>query len=65
MTPVIELDKQRVKENPAIEIPLVDMLFDKEKRQAMYKKYDDKFEENAEEREIYEAMRFRGKGRDK
>lgn len=65
MTSAIELDKYRVKENPAIEIPFVDMLFDKGKRQAMYEKYDEMYEETAEEREIFEAMVFRGRERDK
>ncbi len=65
MNPIIKLDKYRVKEDPTIEIPLVDMLFDGEKRKAIYENYDRKYEENLEEKEVFESMTYRTRRRDK
>ena len=41
------------------EYSFYDMIFDKEKREATYKYYDDIYEETEEEKEIFEAMRKR------
>lgn len=56
---VVELQKYR-NESPDIEISLVDMLFDKNKRKCIYKQYDDIYSSTEEEEEIYEEMMGRG-----
>ena len=43
-------------ENPAIEISLVDMLFDKNKRECIYNQYDKNYFSTQEEDEIFEDM---------
>lgn len=43
--------------NPAIQLSLVDMLFDTEKRNATYANYDSKYQSTKEEDEIFEEMR--------
>ncbi|HCL4455010.1 TPA: hypothetical protein N2D10_003033 [Clostridium botulinum] len=61
MTPVLDLNtiKESKSFNPSIQIPFIDMVFDKEKRQAVYKKYDRKYEENEDEEEIFKQMTAR------
>lgn len=56
MVVCLENYKHRVDENPAITISLADMLFDKEKRQAIYKQYDKDYVSTKEEDEIYNDM---------
>lgn len=61
ITPVLDLNtiKESKSFNPSIQIPFVDMVFDKEKRQAIYRKYDKKYEENEDEEEIFKQMTAR------
>jgi len=42
--------------NPTIEISLVDMLFDKNKRECIYNQYDKNYLSTHEEDEIFEDM---------
>ncbi|MCD3322056.1 hypothetical protein G8V07_16390 [Clostridium botulinum D/C] len=53
---VLELSDYR-KSNPSIKLSFVEMLFDKEKRQAIYAKYDKNYQSTKEEDEIYNEMR--------
>lgn len=55
---VLELSNYK-KNDPSIHIPFVDMLFDKEKRTAIYVKYDKNYQSTKEEDEIYNEMRGR------
>lgn len=43
-------------ENPAIEISLVDMLFDRNKRECIYNQYDKNYLSTQEEDEIFQDM---------
>lgn len=45
------------KEDVAIKVPLVDMIFDPEKRKVIYRKYDKEYSSSKEEDEIFEEMR--------
>ncbi len=61
MATVIKLHKnnKQLVENPAINISLVDMLFDENKRLATYAKYDKNYESTIEEDEIFNDMNLR------
>lgn len=54
-TMVMQMSNYR-KESPAIEISLVDMLFDKNKRECIYNKYDKNYFSTREEDEIFQDM---------
>lgn len=59
--PVLDLQKIKSSKefNPSLQIPFLDMIFDKEKRQAIYEKYDKNYEENEDEEEIFKKMTAR------
>lgn len=52
---VMQMSNYR-KESPAIEISLVDMLFDRSKREYIYNKYDKNYFSTQEEDEIFQDM---------
>lgn len=62
---VIDIKKyKKNNQDAAIRVPLVDMIFDPEKRKAIYRKYDDKYTSTEEEDEIFEEMRGKYKSLD-
>lgn len=48
--------------NPTINLSFIDMVFDKNKRNSVYKEYDEKYESTVEEDEIFKRMTKRRKG---
>lgn len=63
MSAILQLDKYRDKNfDPSIDsFSFIDMLFDKEKRQATYRHYDSIYVETDEEKSIFEEMSARRK----
>jgi hypothetical protein len=53
---VVNLEQYRSSDNPSIKISLVDMLFDKEKRNAIYKHFDKDYISTKEEDDICNDM---------
>ena len=62
------LDLNKYKENKSfnlvIDIPFIDMILDKNKRQCIYKKYDKNYKSSTEEDEIFKQMTARRKDGD-
>ncbi len=56
---IIQMIKKVKEETPNIQIPFLDMIFDKEKRQTTYKKYDKNYEEIKDEEDIFKQMTIR------
>lgn len=52
----LEKYKNQIDNNPTINLSLADMLFDKEKRNTIYKQYDKDYVSTKEEDEIYNEM---------
>ncbi|MFR5098997.1 MAG: hypothetical protein ACLTEA_15225 [Clostridium perfringens] len=45
------------KQNPNIKIDFINMMFNKDYREKIYSKYDEKYESTQEEDDIFEEMR--------
>jgi|GEM_PF-4591178 len=59
--PVLDLEQIKGSKefSPSLKVPFLDMIFDKNKKQAIYENYDKNYKESKEEEEIFKLMTAR------